>query len=83
MLFRQNANLKLVSLAAVIWVSPNALRDIQKTAARETNLKHASKLSLFPCILFTMLQMARSVESFLKSYDICQKKNILLVLKLL
>ena len=39
MLFRQNANLKLVSLAAVIWVSPNALRDIQKTAARETNLK--------------------------------------------
>ena len=74
MLFRQNANLKLVSLAAVIWVSPNTLRDIQKTAARETNLKHASKLSLFPWILFTMLQMARSVESFLKSYDICQKK---------
>ena len=25
MLFRQNANLKLVSLAAVIWVSRNAL----------------------------------------------------------
>ena len=50
------------------------VRDIQKTAARETNLKHASKLSLFPWILFTMLQMARSVESFLKSYDICQKK---------
>ena len=28
--------------------APNALRNIQKTAARETNLKHASKLSLFP-----------------------------------
>ena len=34
MLFRQNANLKLVSLAAVIWVSPNALHDIQKNGGK-------------------------------------------------
>ena len=30
MLFRQNANLKLVSLAAVIWVSRNAKKTDEK-----------------------------------------------------
>ena len=82
MLFRQNANLKLVSLAAVIWVSRNALRDIQKTAAMETNLKHASKLSLFPWILFTMLQMTLRWKFSQKLWYL-PKKNILLVLNLL